>query len=45
MEPGSTKYDKFHIRSHNESGNYIATLGKHSSVTVTVTAQDLVETI
>ncbi len=40
MEPGSTKYDKFHIRSHNESGNYIATLGKHSSG-----LQDLVETI
>ncbi len=26
MEPGSTKYDKFHIRSRNESGNYIQVL-------------------
>ncbi len=31
MEPGSTKYVKFHIRSRNESGNDIGTLGKHSS--------------
>ncbi len=31
MEPGSTKYVKFHIRSRNESGNDIGALGKHSS--------------
>ncbi len=39
MEPGSTKYVKFHIRSHNENGNDIGALSKHSSG-----LQDLVET-
>ncbi len=31
MEPGSTNYVKFHIQSHNESGNDIGALSKHSS--------------
>ncbi len=40
MEPGSTKYVKFHIRSRNESGNDIGAFGKHSSG-----LQDLVVTM
>ncbi|KAF4108896.1 hypothetical protein G5714_009969 [Onychostoma macrolepis] len=40
MEPGSTKYVKFHIQSRNESGNNIGVLRKRNSG-----LQDLVETI
>ncbi len=40
MEPGSTKYVKFHIRSRNENGNDIGALSKHSSG-----LQDLDETM